>query len=289
MSTPAYINLNGQIISAETPVLTAQNRAFRYGDALFETIRCIHQSPQFFEDHYRRLLRGMTLLKMKLSSLPTREKLEEQIIQLILKNRIYKDCRIRLSVFRTDGGLYTPATNTIEYLIEVTPLLTEGYELNSKGLLTGLFDRERKPFSSLSAFKSSNSLLFVLAGLHKQEHNWQDILICNAKGYIIEGLSSNLFWITDDKVYTPLRSSGCVEGVMRKQIIKLLQNNGYRLEEVPGATKDDLYKADEIFLTNAIQGIQWIVGFENKRYYCRMVKDISRLLNNGIKKTDELF
>ena len=289
MERSGYICLNGNMIATNTPIFTSQNRAFRYGDALFETIRCIQQVPQFFEDHYRRLLRGMTLLKMQINSLPPREKLAETIAQLISKNRIYGDCRIRLSVFRSDGGLYTPASNKAEYLIEASALTTQGYELNTKGLLTGLFINERKSPGSLNAFKSANSLLFVLAGLEKQAHNWQDILICNDKGYIIEGLSSNLFWVKDEKVYTPLRASGCVEGVMRKQILHLLRANGYRLEEVPGATREDLFAAEELFLTNAIQGIQWIVGFEDKRYYCRMVKEISRLLNGEIKSSEESF
>jgi len=289
MESSGYICLNGKMLAANAPVFTSQNRAFRYGDALFETIRCIQLTPQFFEDHYRRLLRGMTLLKMQINSLPAREKLEEMMAQLISKNRIYGDCRIRLSVFRSDGGLYTPASNKAEYLIEASPLTTKGYELNTKGLLTGLFINERKSQGSLNAFKSANSLLFVLAGLEKQAHNWQDILICNDKGYIIEGLSSNLFWIKDEKVFTPLRASGCVEGVMRKQILRLLRTNGYRLEEVPGATREELYRADELFLTNAIQGVQWIVGFEDKRYYCRLVKEIARLLNNPIRSSEELF
>lgn len=289
MESAEFVCLNGKMLAADTPIFTAQNRAFRYGDALFETIRCIHLVPQFFEDHYRRLLRGMTLLKMEISSIPPREKLEELIAQLISKNRIYGDGRIRLSVFRSDGGLYTPASNKTEFLLEASPLTTQGYELNTKGLLTGLFINERKSHSSLNAFKSANSLLFVLAGLEKQAHNWQDILICNDKGYIIEGLSSNLFWIKDDRVFTPLRASGCVEGIMRKQILRLLRTNGYRLEEVPGATRKELFEADELFLTNAIQGIQWIVGFEDKRYYCRLVKEISRLLNNPVTSAEELF
>ncbi len=289
MENAGYVCLNGKMMAADAPIFTAQNRAFRYGDALFETIRCSQLVPLFFEDHYRRLVRGMTLLKMQISSLPPREKMEELIAQVISKNRIYGDCRIRLSVFRSNGGLYTPASNKAEYLLEASALATQGYSLNTKGLLTGLFTTERKSYSSLNAFKSANSLLFVLAGLEKQAHNWQDILICNDKGYIIEGLSSNLFWVKDEKVYTPLRASGCVEGVMRKQILRLLRANGYRLEEVPGATREELFEADELFLTNAIQGIQWIVGFEDKRYYCRVVKEIARLLNAQIKATDELF
>ncbi|MBS2097897.1 aminotransferase class IV [Carboxylicivirga linearis] len=280
MSVPQYICLNGQKTKADQPLLMADNRAFRYGDALFETIRCIHQIPLFFEDHYQRLLSGMSMLKMQTHSLPPIEIMREQISSLINKNRLFGDVRVRLTIFREDGGLYTPNGNKANYLIETSGLDTHYYTLNSKGLLLGNYTEDNKSINRFSRFKSANSLLFVLAGLFKKENRFDEVLISNEKNLIIETLASNLYWIKNGEVYTPRRTSGCVEGVMRKQIITLLINNGYKVVEVEGTSINELLAADEIFISNAIQGIQWVVGIENKRYFCKIVKDINRLLND---------
>ncbi|WP_439184066.1 aminotransferase class IV [Carboxylicivirga taeanensis] len=277
-----YIILNGIKQLDTRASLSISNRAFRYGDALFETIRCMHQRPAWFSDHYQRLINGMSLLKMDIKSLPPARVVEEQISSLIQKNRLFGDVRTRLTVFREDGGLYTPLSNKINYLIEVAPLTTHHYELNAKGLLVDVFDEEKKPLTSFCHYKTANALLFVLAGLFKSQQGKDDVLIMNEKNQIIEGLASNLFWIKNETFFTPLRSSGCVDGVMRKQIIRLLRENHWPLQEVSGTDLNTLLSADEIFLSNAVQGIQWVVGLNDKRYYCKLTKELNHLLNQKV-------
>ncbi|TRX70884.1 aminotransferase class IV [Carboxylicivirga sp. M1479] len=282
MDQAAYISLNGIKIKEDKPVFYTANRAFRYGDALFETIRCMHQKPAYFQDHYQRLINGMSLLKMDIKSLPPANILSEQISSLIQKNKLFGDVRVRLTVFREDGGLYTPSSNKVNCLIETSHLSSSPYQLNSKGLLVDIFDDEQKAMSRISLYKTANSLLFILAGIYKTEQKKDDVLICNAKHELIEGLASNLFWIKDGTVFTPLRSSGCVDGVMRKQVIRILRSNKIPILEVGGTNFETLLAADEIFLSNAIQGIQWVVGLKDKRYFCNMSKKISRLLHEDI-------
>ncbi len=282
MIAEQYISLNGIKLKAGAAVLTTANRAFRYGDALFETIRCIHQKPVYFHDHYQRLLNGMSLLKMDLKSLPPADVIEKQIGSLIQKNRLFSDVRVRLTIFREDGGLYTPASNRVNYLIEVSPLLTRDYELNLKGLLIDIFEDEYKPINRFSQYKTANALFFVLAGLYKKEKGCDDVLILNSHHLVIEGLASNLFWIKGGKIYTPYRSSGCVDGIMRKQLLRIMKENGWSIFEVGAPDCNTLLEADEIFLSNAIQGIQWVVGLKDKRYFCRKTKELNRLLNEDI-------
>lgn len=279
MKTEQYICLNGAKFKASAPLLNISNRAFRYGDALFETIRCIHQIPMFFESHYQRLLNGMSLLKMHSQSLPPMEILRAQISSLITKNRLFGDVRIRLSVFREDGGLYTPTSNKVNYTIETSALESQKYTLNNKGLIIGLYNEDKKAFSRFNQFKTANALLFVLAGRYKQEHQLDDVLIFNQNNQVIEGLASNLYWIKDGVIYTPRRSSGCVDGVMRKQLLAIFTKQAYQFEETEGAEAEELITADEIFLSNAIQGIQWVVGLGTKRYYCRLTKQLNLHLN----------
>nr|WP_321453370.1 aminotransferase class IV [uncultured Carboxylicivirga sp.] len=279
MNTAQYICLNGQKYKSTQGILKASNRAFRYGDALFETIRCIHQVPMFFEDHYQRLLSGMMLLKMQSRSLPPIYDLREQIRSLISKNRLFGDVRVRLTVFREDGGLYTPAGNRAQYLIETSNIESHYYPLNSKGLLVGNYTDDKKSINRFSPYKSANSLLFVMAGLYKKENKWDEVLISNEENQIIETLASNLYWIKDDCIFTPRRTTGCVDGIMRKQILSILRTKAYCLIEVDGTTTNELLEADEIFISNSIYGVQWVVGFNNKRYFCNRIKEINKQLN----------
>ncbi len=280
MNKEQYICLNGERFNAANPVLMVGNRSFRYGDALFETIRCIQQVPMFFESHYQRLLSGMTLLKMQSRTLPPINILRGQISSLITKNRLFGDVRIRLTVFREEGGLYTPASDKVNYLIEATHLETQKYTLNSKGLIMGTYENDKKVQSRFNPYKTANSLLFVMAGHYKKENNLDDVFIYNQNDQLIEALASNIYWVKDNVIYTPRRTSGCVDGIMRKQLLFLFEKEAYKFEEVEGTTVNELLLADEIFLSNAIQGIQWVVGLQSKRYYCKVSKQINRHLND---------
>lgn len=281
MDINTFIILNGKILPANQPVLTLENRSFRYGDAIFETIRYRKGVPLYFNNHISRLLNGMAILKMSTKSLPSTTQLKEQISSITVKNRIFNDARIRLTVFRNDGGLYTPANNDVSYTIEASPIKNEIFVSSKKGLLIDVYNKHKKAISPLHNFKNANSILYVLAGIHKKELQLDDCLIVNEDNKIIEGLSSNLFWIAEKTVYTPLLSTGCVDGIMRKQVIDAIKISGISLKEVEGTSINELLNADEIFLTNVIQGIRWVMGLRNKRFYNITTKEITELLKKA--------
>jgi branched-subunit amino acid aminotransferase/4-amino-4-deoxychorismate lyase len=284
-STKKYLILNNHFYETERALFTPENRAFRYGDGLFETIRCHKTIPLFFDAHYDRLVRGMSVMKMAVAGLPPLKTLKEQIERLIVRNRIFNDARVRLSVFRRDGGLYSPQTNSPAWLLEATPLKDKGFHLNEEGFRIGHFNEFPKVWNLASSFKTLSATPSILAGIHKNENHWDDCLIENQDRKIIEGISSNLFWTKERKLFTPATSSGCVDGVMRKQILRLARQSQIQVVETPGASKVELLNAEEIFLTNAINGIRWVVAFENKRYYNRLPKELTRKLKEEISNS----
>ncbi len=286
MNGKKNIILNGEIIPSGESVLSIENRAFRFGDAVFETIRYHKGIPLFFDDHHKRLLQGMSTLKMNIHSLPSKDQLKRVIEALVTKNRIFSDARIRLTVFRNDGGLYTPDINDVSYTIEAGLLESELFLIDKKGLLIDVFDQHKKAISPLYNFKSANSILYVLAGIFKKELQLDDCLIVNENSEIIEGMSSNLFWIKDKTVYTPLLSTGCVDGIMRKQVINAVNDSGIEMQEVTGTSIDELLSADEIFFTNSIQGVRWVMGIQDQRFYNLTTKKIVQQL---IKNLQQLF
>jgi branched-subunit amino acid aminotransferase/4-amino-4-deoxychorismate lyase len=266
------------MLPAAAPSLEHTNRAFCYGDALFETIHASGTRLQFFSDHFKRLQRGMELLGMESGSLPDQPRLENIITRLLNKNHLYHGVRVRITVFRDSGGYYAPGKDSCSFLAETTPLNYHHYRLNDKGLRTGIFDRIVKQNDCLANLKTANSLLYVMAGLHARKSDMDESLILNAEKRIAESVSSNLFLVRDGVLLTPALEEGCVDGVMRLQVLRLAVNEGMDARETQIGERD-LISADECFLTNAISGIRWVVAFGKRRYYNKTSKKISALLN----------
>jgi len=273
-----FVNNNGVVVEADKPVITYNNRAFCYGDALFETIRITNNKPQFLKDHIQRLHKGMAVFKMDPDSRLNEQYFEDVIKELANKNEIGSDGRVRLTVYRNSGGLYTPEDNGVSFLIEATALEEKGYVLNAKGYTVDLYPEYTKPRNALSTIKSANSAIYVLAGLYKKAHALDDCLLSNDKGHIIESISSNIFAVKNGVLYTAPVADGCLEGVMRKKIMELAKKNRMAVEEV-SILQNVVLSADELFLTNAMRGIRWVVAYKQKRYFNNTSKILTEQLN----------
>jgi branched-subunit amino acid aminotransferase/4-amino-4-deoxychorismate lyase len=273
-----YILLNGKYYSANENVLSCQNRGFCYGDALFETIHCLGTQPQFFELHWARLIKGMGILKMIPGDDFGLVNIKKCIEKLLNKNRIFKGARIRLTLFRDAEGYYTPGKDTISWLVETSVLQQEQYTLNTKGLIIDIFDGLHKPVNILSNLKTTNALLYILAGIYRREKGFDECLILNQYGRIAESISSNVFAAYGNTIITPPLSEGCIEGTMRQTILKIAKDMGYKTEE-RGLLEKNLLEAEEVFLTNAIKGIQWIGAYKERRYYNFIARKLSAKLN----------
>ncbi len=284
MNKTQYISYNGQIIAAKEFGITINNRSFQYGDGLFETMHAVGSQVQFFYEHIERLVESMKVLKMEVPVRFTIDTLglQKEISKLLTKNKIFKGGRVRLSVFRRAGGLYTPKTSEVSYIVQALPLEQTYYELNKKGYIIDIYDEIPKPVNILSGIKTTSSLLYVMAGIYKKEKKLDECLLINETGNIVEGMSSNIFLIKEENIYTlPLRS-GCLNGIMRKKVIELAKIEGYTVfDEVP-IKLPDIMAADELFFTNAINGIRWVMGFKQRRYFNKITKILSQKLNEKV-------
>lgn len=273
-----YINHNGVFVLSDQPLFTIKNRAFCYGDALFETIRYAYGKPQFLKEHLQRLRVSMDVFKMQYEITWDEFFFENLIIELGKKNHVTQDAKIRLTVYRNEGGLYAPENNTTSFVVESMPLEEVGYVLNFKGLTVDIFTEIKKLPSPLSAIKSANSAIYVLAGIFKVKQQLDECILVNDKGNITEAISSNIFAVKNGVLYTSPISEGCVNGVMRNKIIEIAQNNRMAVYEL-AMTQSVLLGADELFLTNAVTGIRWIVAYKQKRYFNDTSKKLIEKLN----------
>lgn len=274
-----YVNNNGTILPTENPTIQTGSRAFLYGDGLFETIRIIKGVPIDLENHFQRLMNGSKAIRLRIPAYFTFDFFKNKIVELIQKCEITEGGKCRFSLDRTEGGTYSPETNDINYFIEVYPLVTNYFEIASKGLeidiLLGLF----KQNNFLAKHKTKNALLNVMATIMAREKGLDDYLITNEKGIILESSNSNIFIVSNGVLYTPAIEDGCVAGTMRKQIIDLAVQHKMRVYEC-SIMPQNLLAADEIFLTNAIKGITWVNGYRTKRYENMFSRKMIGLLNN---------
>lgn len=272
-----FVNFNGEILPADTKVLTVANRSFKYGDGLFESMRMLKGQLKFAAEHAGRLQKGMKALKIDGYSQMDSWFLKEKAEQLASVNKI-KHGRLRLTVYRDSDGLYTPSQNKAGYLLEIQPVDEPRYFLNSKGLIIDVFTELSKPTNFLSNIKTCNSLVYVLAGIYKSQNNLDDVLLLNQNGFLCEASSSNVFVYYQNNLYTPALSEGCVEGVMRQVVIDSANKIGIPLTEAQ-INPEILYEADEVFLTNAVKGIQSVMGYGIRRYFNKVSKVLMDELN----------
>lgn len=276
------LSVNGEFIAKADFSLPIENRAFRYGDGLFETMHANGQKIQFLHNHYNRLKKGANVLGLCLPKSFSESYLDSHIASLLNRCKLYQGAKVRIIVVRKTGGLYIPKYEDVDIIIEAEYLSKGNYELNKKGIILGVFFDVPKPNSTFLSFKSINALPYVLAGVYAKKNNFDDCLLVNNSGNIIEATSSNLFCIKDKTVYTPSLSSGCVDGVMRKNIIPIISDMGFEVIKANKLLLAQLQNMDEVFLTNAISGVVWVTGINNKRFYKRYAQKIVRNLNNQI-------
>lgn len=277
--TKSFININNELLPADMPVFTVSNRGFRYGDGLFESMRMMNSEVKFADLHADRIQRGMKALKINGYSQFDVAFLQQKIEELCRVNKLGANARARLSIYRDAEGLYSPSRNQMGFVLECTKLDSKCYDLNTKGLLIDVFTDVKKPFNALSSYKTSNSLVYVLAGVFKNQQQLDEVLVLNQDGFLCESMSSNLFVVYQNRIYTPALSEACIAGVMRHVVISLAKKLGLDLVEAQ-INPAILAEADEIFLTNASRGIQWVMGYNRKRYFNK----VSAFLNEELNK-----
>ena len=278
------INFNGTIVSEDANILT-HNRAFLYGDGVFETVKIINNKILFLEDHYFRLMSSMRVVRMEIPMNFTMEFLEEQILTLVNKNGLTSSSRARITVYRNDGGYYLPQNNTISFLIHAVALENTLYSIEKKEYEVDLYKDFYITKQLLSSIKTTNKIINITGSIFANENGLDNCLLLNDSKNIIEALQGNIFMLMGNKLITPPVSEGCLNGIMRKQILSLAKKieNLDVVEEV--ISPFDLQKADELFLTNVIKGIQPITQYRKKTFAKKISLQLLEKLNEMISST----
>lgn len=265
------INFNGELQAPENIKLSSENRAFKYGDAIFETVKVMHKKVIFWEDHYFRLMASMRMLRMKIPLTFTLEFLEQEILKTVSVQETSDSYRIRLNVFRKDGGLYTPKTNNIDYTIEVNVNSYQTKETYSLDVYKDFYNYS----GLLSTIKTNNRMLNTLASIYADENDLDNCILLNEKKGVVEVTNGNIFVVKGNIIKTPALTEGCIRGITRNKVIEIVsKNKEYTLEEV-SISPFEIQKADEVFITNVIIGIQPVTSYKKKTFTTGIGKKIA--------------
>ena len=276
------VNYNGNI-QENSNFSIESNRGFLYGDAIFETIKVLDNKVLFLEDHYFRLMASMRICRMEIPMNFTMEFFEEQILKLTNSLEKSNSFRVRFSVFRNSDGFYTPISNEIEFIIVAVPSENTVYTIEKSHYEVELYKDFFIPKQLLSTLKTNNKMLQITGSIFAKENGYDNCLVLNDEKNVVEALQSNLFMKTGNVVVTPPISDGCLNGIMRKQVIEILNKmDGIEVKET-SISPFDLQKADELFLTNVITGIQPITKYRKKEYTVNFSNEILVKLNAKIR------
>lgn len=256
---------NGKFINEQNAKVSINNRSFRYGDGFFETIKCINGQLPLWEFHAKRLFATLALLQFTPPNYLNDTYIKNLILELVGKNGLQENVRVRVTIYRGDGGIYDVINHQPNVLIQTWPLNRENNNWNENGLIIGEYTNGFKAADGFANLKTNNYLLYAMAALHAKKMHWNDALVRNHKGDYADATISNLWMVKDDKIFTPPLSDGPVEGTMRAFLLAYLPKNGFIVSE-QSITPEILLSADEVFLTNAIYGIKWVKQFGEQSF-----------------------
>ncbi len=267
------INFNGEIISKNEFHLSSKNRAFKYGDAIFDTLKFSQDKFYFIEDHYFRLMSSMRMLRMSIPMNFTLKYYEDEILKTIKKNTFIDEARIRVSVFRKEGGLYKPNSLEVDFVIEVNSInktVNTSYKIE-------LFKDFPVYSGLLSTIKTNNRMVNILSSIYASENNYDNCVLINEKKNIVEANNANIFLIKGKQIITPALTEGCINGIIRNKIIELLTNNDDYILLEASISPFELLKADEVFLTNSVFEIKSVTKYRKKTFLSVKTAEIRKL------------
>ena len=261
----SHLNYNGSLYHSDKLFISPDNRSFRYGDGFFETMKMVNGKIILADYHFERLFQSLELMQFEKPAWYTAAYLEEQVLNLAKQNGHEQLARIRLTIFRGDGGLYDTENNFPNFIIQTWEMNIAFNRFNENGLVLDIFPDARKTCDLFSGIKSNNYLPYVMAAFWAKKNKLNEALILNSNERIAEATIANIFIVKDGVIKTPALSEGCVNGVTRKYLLKCLRDENIPVQET-WVSVDDVLSASEVFLTNAAYHLKWVSSVGESNY-----------------------
>lgn len=266
---------NGSFLKEGEAAISPFNRGLHYGDGVFETMRSYAGHIFRFEDHVKRLLDGLEVLKIKAG----RDNSEfYNAVEKVLRKNGLSDASVKIIAFRQGGeGPTPPADSKASFLITARPFDRERKARCEKGISGYVVPIRRNNYSPVSFIKSLNYLNNILGRLEARDNNADEALFLNILNKVAEGATSNVFIIKRGTVYTPPVNAGILKGITRDVVLQIAKQTGITCLE-RDFTMDELSEADEAFLTNSLMEIMPLVSVNDTHIGKGIPGDITKQL-----------
>jgi branched-chain amino acid aminotransferase len=260
-----YYSLDGKLYAGNELCIHPDNRSFRYGEGLFETIRLHNREMPLWSLHWQRLSLSLPKLYFQLPSHFTETALQEEVLRLAKRNNCLDAARVRITFFKGEGGIWEQPGSSFHFLVQCWPLEKKEFSMNENGLDIGLFTEGRKSCDSFSNLKTNNYLLYALAAQYAKAEKLNECLVLNQYGRVCDATIANVFFIKNGVLHTPALDEGCINGIMRRHLLEHLRREEIQVIEA-AFSADEIKEAEEIFLTNAMYGLRWVKQWGNSTY-----------------------
>ncbi|MBF7096958.1 aminotransferase class IV [Alkalibacter mobilis] len=242
--------IDGVLVSSEEAKLSATSPGVMYGFGIFETLKYVNKKVELFSDHMKRFREAAH--KIGLCIERTDPEIEKDCLALI--DHFGEECGvIKISAIKEEKTRVIISGRKFIY----TP---DHYK---RGFSVSISEVLRNQTSNLVGIKSDNYLENILELEKARNSGHDEVLFFNTEGYLAEGSFTNIFFVKDQKLFTPEKKCGLLVGVMRNQVIKVAFDLG--IEVIEGKfTKLELGGSEEAFLTNSVMGIMPIKRIEEK-------------------------
>ena len=253
----SFICYNGYLIQQKQLAINTSDEAWRWGHGFFESGRWHQGKWLFAPHHHQRIQHTATVLQFK--PLPSPQVLENYVAETIAANQLQAGARIRIQ-------FWPDVQNGLSYCIEATPLSTPAFAWKETGANIAVYKHFIKSADAFSNLKLCSYAPYVQARRWAQAQDVAEAILCNSSGRICEGAHSNIFVLLHDTWMTPPLSEGPVAGVCRSHLLQNASAQGITVKESM-VTLADLKNAQEVILTNAVQGMVWVQAFGESRYH----------------------
>jgi len=279
------IYLNGQIIPSEKAVISIFDHGFLYGDGIYETMRSYNGVVFKIEEHIKRLQKSASLISL---SLPFSEEILKRDIYETLHANSLLNAYIRITISRGKGDIGIDPELCKKPTIVIITKEFNGYpeRLYKEGIKLIIAKTRRNHKNALNPqIKSLNFLNNILAKIEAKKEGAYEALMLNVYGKIAEGTISNVFFIKDNTIMTPSTKCGILNGITRQTVIEMIKKENLNLK-LGFYTKEDIYSADEVFITNTTMEIMPVSMIDKKKY---KVGKYTNKLRKLYKKEVELY
>ncbi len=290
-----YIWKNGELIPWAEATTHVLSHALHYGTAVFEGMRSYEteKGPAVFRltDHMKRLCRSGKMIMMPLPY--TVEELCDATREMIKANEL-RSCYVRPIAFRAYGSMgVDPRDCPIDVVIAAWPWDAYlGEEALNSGVAVGVSSwRQRSANSTPGAIKSSASYLNSgLARIEADLNGYEEAILLNEQGLVVEGSGENIFIVREGELITPPLSDGLLGGITRDSVIKIARDAGYVVHEA-SLVRTDLYTADEVFMTGSAAELTPVNSIDRREVSCpgAITKDLQKRFFDVLNGRNEKF